>query len=74
MNWIKCTEQMPSEAFPCIVTITDYNPFTCEDFPNIYPDFVGWDGETWNDAEGQEIPCDVIAWIRLPEPYSEEAE
>ena len=26
---------------------------------------------SWNDADGEEIPFEVIAWKRIPEPYKE---
>ena len=39
------------------------------DFPNILHYFVGWDGEQWNDEDGIKCPYEVIAWMKLPEPY-----
>lgn len=51
------------------MTIIDTNPVTLEDFENILPYHVGYDGETWNDADGEEVPFEVIAWRQLPEPY-----
>ena len=44
-------------------------PVMSEIFENILPYFVGYDGETWNDADGEEIPFEVIAWQKLPHPY-----
>lgn len=63
---------MPEEAYGCLVTVMDCEVYSMEDFENIYPEFVGWDGETWNDGDGKEIPFEVIAWIPLPEPYKGE--
>ena len=42
---------------------------------NYYPDFVGYDGGTWNDSDGAEIMFEVVYWIRMPkipEPPKEE--
>jgi hypothetical protein len=40
-----------------------------DEFENILPYFVGWDGEQWNDGDGLQCPFEVIAWMPLPEPY-----
>lgn len=71
-QWIPCSEKMPEEAYGCLVTVMDTNPATIEDFPNLLPYFVGYDGEQWNDADGDQCPFEVIAWMPLPEPYQEE--
>jgi len=71
-RWIPVSERLPEEAYGCIVTVMDTNPMTLEEFENIYPDFVGWDGENWNDADGDSIPFEVIAWMPLPKPYKGE--
>ena len=42
---------------------------TFDEFENIYPGFVGYDGENWNDVDGDSIPFEVMAWMPLPEPY-----
>ena len=70
-GWIPCSERLPEEAFGCLVTVMDCEPSTQTDFENILPYFVGYDGETWNDADGKEIPFEVIAWMPLPQPYKE---
>ncbi len=69
-GWILCDERLPEEPFGCLVTIIDSVPSTGEDFENLLPCPVGYDGEQWNDADGEEIPFDVIAWMPLPEPYT----
>ena len=68
-TWISCSERLPEEAFGCLVTVMDCEPSTQTDFENILPYFVGYDGETWNDIDGNVIPFEVIAWMPLPQPY-----
>ena len=70
-GWIPCSERLPEDAFGCLVTIIDCEPSTQTDFENILPYVVGYDGESWNDEDGNEIPFEVIAWKPLPEPYKE---
>lgn len=66
--------RMPEEAYGCLVTVMDCEAYSMEDFENIYPEFVGWDGENWNDGDGEEISFEVIAWMPLPKPYKEKTE
>ena len=73
-GWIPCSVRLPDEAFGCLVTVMDCNPSTQTEFENILPYFVGYDGETWNDADGEEIPFEVIAWQPLPQPYQPKGE
>lgn len=70
-GWIPVSERLPEEPFGCLVTVIDCEPVTQTDFENILPYFVGYDGESWNDEDGNEIPFEVIAWKPLPEPYKE---
>ena len=70
-GWIPCSERLPDDAFGCLVTVIDCEPVTQTDFENILPYFVGYDGESWNDEDGNEIPFEVIAWQPLPEPFKE---
>ena len=72
-HWIPVSERLPDKPYGCIVTVMDTNPIpTYDEFENIYPDFVGWDGENWNDADGNSIPFEVVAWMPLPGPYKAE--
>ena len=73
-GWIPVSEMLPDEAFGCLVTVMDCNPSTQTEFENILPYFVGYDGETWNDADGEEIPFEVVAWQKLPRPYQSKGE
>lgn len=73
-GWIPCEDRLPEKAFGCLVTVEEDDYRNGEPQRVLYPDFVGYDGETWNDASGTPIPCEVIAWMPLPEPYRAESE
>lgn len=73
-GWIPCSERLPKEPFACLVTIMDCEPMTQTDFENVLPYHVGYDGQRWNDADGDAIPFEVIAWMPRPEPYQPEVE
>ena len=68
-HWIPVEQALPEKPFGCLVTVMDTNPVTMEEFENILPYFVGWDGEQWNDYDGEQCPFEVLAWWGLPEPY-----
>ena len=68
-RWIPCSERLPEKPFGCLVTVWDTEPMTGEMFENLLPEFVGWDGEQWNDSEGFQCPFEVIAWMPLPMAY-----
>lgn len=71
-KWIPVSERLPNDAYGCIVTVWDVDLRTHSEFENILPYFVGYDGETWNNAGGEPIPYEVIAWMKAPEPYKAE--
>jgi len=73
-KWIPVSEDLPKDAYGCIVTVLDVDLKTQNEFENILPYFVGYDGETWNNADGEPIPYEVIAWMKAPEPYKAESE
>lgn len=73
-HWIPCSERLPEAPFGCLVTVEDEEPMTGALFPNLLPYFVGWDGEQWNDADGEQCPFEVLAWMPLPEPYEGDKE
>ena len=68
-RWVPCEERMPEKPFGCLVTVMDTEPMTGEEFENLFPYFVGWDGKQWNDGDGCQCPFEVLAWMPLPEPY-----
>ena len=70
-GWVPCSERFPEEPFGCLVTVIDCESSTQTDFENILPYVVGYDGDSWNDADGDVIPFEVIAWQPLPEPFKE---
>lgn len=73
-HWIPVEQALPDEPFGCLVTVWDEEPMTGEMFENLLPYFVGWDGEQWNDGDGQQCPFEVIAWMPLPNPHKEVTE
>lgn len=74
-QWIPVSERLPEDAYGCLVTVYDTDLRTQDEFENILPYTVGYDGETWNNADGNPIPFEVIAWMPLPKPYeSQESE
>ena len=67
-KWIPVTERLPEEPYGCLAVVWDNTRYGDGDmFLNYYPEFVGWDGETWNDADGEEIPLDVVYWMKMPQ-------
>lgn len=70
-GWIPVSERLPEKSYGCLVTVMDFEPLTQTDFENILPYFVGYDGHGWNNADGETIPFEVIAWMPQPEPYRE---
>lgn len=68
-EWISVKDRLPEDAFGCLVTILDTDLRTQDEFENILPYTVGYDGETWNNFCGEPIPFEVVAWMKLPAPY-----
>ena len=67
-KWVPVTERLPEEPYGCLAIVWDSPRYGDGDmFLNYYPEFVGWDGETWNDADGEEIPLDVVYWMKMPQ-------
>lgn len=72
-RWIPCSERLPEMPFGCIVTVEE-DDRNGEPQNVLYSEPVGYDGETWNRADGEPISFEVVAWMPLPEPYKAESE
>ena len=70
-HWIPVSERLPEDAYGCLVTVYDTDLRTQDEFENILPYTVGYDGETWNNFCGEPIPFEVVAWMKLSEPYKD---
>ena len=72
MNWIKCTDSMPPDMEPVIVTVRadDGGKQTWVDV-RYNPEYQEWEqlsdisGDYW---EGLGNDCEVTHWMRYPEP------
>lgn len=71
-KWIPCNERLPRRFQGCLITVKKEDPYTGTEYKAILEYLVGHDGEHWNDADGEEIPFEAIAWTPLPEAYREE--
>ena len=70
-HWIPVGERLPEMPFGCLVTVEE-DDRNGEPQNVLYSEPVGYDGETWNRADGEPISFEVLAWMPLPEPYKEE--
>lgn len=70
-QWIPCSKRMPEEACGCLL-IVEEDDFFGEPQEVLLPYFAGYDGEQWNDGDGQHVPFEVIYWQPLPQPPKEE--
>lgn len=59
MEWISVEERTPEAAYGCLVVVDDTEPMTGAEFLSILPYFVGWDGERWNNYDGEQCPFEV---------------
>ena len=67
VKWVSINKLKPESPYGCLVIIWDENPMTGDMFLNYLPYFVGWDGEQWNNENGERIPFEVAYWMKLPE-------
>ena len=66
-KWIPVTDRLPEKPYGCMVIVWD-NPYGSGDpFLNYYPEYIGFDGESWNDGDGEKIPFEVVYWMKMPE-------
>ena len=86
MDWIKCSDRLPEEGVPVIVTIrgtdlivlekgetlADAVKRTRRDFCHVSAGFYGSDG--WYGMDGYPEMVAPIAWMPFPEPFKEEEE
>ena len=72
-QWIPCSERLPEYPFPCIVTFIAEYPESMggemSENEEIYWEVVGYAEGTWNNADGEPIDVEVIAWFEIPMPY-----
>lgn len=69
-EWIPVTERLPEKPFGCLLAVW-YSTYNGDVSLNLLPYFAGWDGERWNDADGDQVPFEVEYWMPLPEPPKE---
>ena len=73
-EWTPVSERLPELVYGCLVTVEMDSMPSFEPIPVVLPYAVGYDGEGWNNSDGNTIPYEVIAWMPLPEPYKAEVE
>lgn len=75
-RWIPCEERLPEEPFGCLVSYHGFmlTPHGEIEYDAIYPELLGYDGDGWNNSEGECVDnmIDVTAWMPLPEPWKGE--
>lgn len=72
VKWTPVDEGLPKSPYGCLLIVWDTEPMTGGDFLNYLPYFAGWDGEQWNDADGDQVPFEVAYWMPLPTLPKEE--
>ena len=66
-EWISVDDRMPEKPYGCLLVVWDSTPTgEGDDFLNYLPYFAGWDGEQWNDSDGERVPFEVAYWMPLP--------
>lgn len=67
VRWVPVTERLPEEPYGCLV-IVEQDDYWGEPREVMYPHFAGYDGEQWNDGDGDKVPLEITRWMPLPEP------
>jgi hypothetical protein len=70
-RWVPVTERLPTESYGCLVMV-DEDDYFGEVRSVLLPYVVGYDGEGWNDIDGQTIPFEVTHWKRIVLPAGPE--
>ena len=72
-EWIPCKKAIPEDSYGCIVTVLSTNPITLDTYHELLSYHVGYDkkSDAWFDMDGDRVPFDVIAWMKVPDEYKE---
>lgn len=68
-TWILCDDILPEDSYPCVIIVEDssYPQFSDDPLFIKYPFVVGYDGEDWINIDGDVVPNEVVAWIKIPD-------
>lgn len=72
-RWTPVSERLPEDSYGCIVAYHGFmmTPSGEKEYDAVYYETVGFDGQGWNNANGENIDnlIDVTAWMPLPKPW-----
>ena len=73
-KWIPCRKRLPEEYMSCWCTIR--NHYTYDNRLEVYNHIVVYDpnDKEWIDEDMSELPFEVVAWMPVPEHYTESEE